>query len=101
MMSESLVHVRSADSSIEMEVFNGADYRRNGVDNKINKRFVVSLDNEQLSDEEIVMRQWVHEYTANVDKINQFYLTQLQNLINRIEELKEVIQSVEVHFNYI
>lgn len=99
MMSESLINLKSAEDSIEMEVFKDNHDRNN--DNRMSKRFVVSLANEQLSDEETVIKQWIHEYTANVDKINEFYLSQLSIIINRIDELKSEIKKTQVNLSSI
>ncbi len=64
------------------------------------KRYVVSIANEHLSDEEIVIKQWIHEYTANVDKVNDFYLSQIASIMNRIDELKSEIRKENVWVFY-
>ncbi len=50
----------------------------------------------RLADEEMVIKQWIHEYTASVDKVNEFYTMQLESLMARIEELKAAIKNREV-----
>jgi len=45
------------------------------------------------------MKQWMHEYTANIEKVNEFYLSQLQILINKIDELKTQIKKKNVFFS--
>eukprot|EP00826_Nyctotherus_ovalis_P020851 TRINITY_DN1661_c0_g2_i2.p1 TRINITY_DN1661_c0_g2~~TRINITY_DN1661_c0_g2_i2.p1 ORF type:complete len:156 (-),score=42.40 TRINITY_DN1661_c0_g2_i2:578-1045(-) len=95
MVSEPFLNHKSTDNDIEMEVYNSEECKQCS-DSKINKRFVVSLSNEQLSDEEIVIKQWIHEYTANVDNINSFYLSQIDVITNKLEELKMEIQKTQV-----
>ena len=79
-----------------MEVLNNSEEQIQNRDSKINKRLVVSLANEQLSDEEIVIKQWIHEYTANVDNINNFYLDQLSSITSKIDILTSKIQKTQV-----
>ena len=50
----------------------------------------------KIVDEEIVIKQWIHEYLANVDKVNAFYLSQLEDIMNRIAELKATIRARNV-----
>jgi hypothetical protein len=96
MISEALFHPKSTDNNIEMEVFNNTEEHKENRDSKINKRFVVSLANERLSDEEMVIKQWIHEYTANVDNINNFYLAQLGKITSKIDILTSEIQKIQV-----
>lgn len=94
MVSEPFLNHKATDNDIEMEVYSPEEYKENS-DCKISKRFVVSLSNEQLSDEEIVIKQWIHEYTANVDNINSFYLSQIDVITSKFEELKMEIQKTQ------
>ena len=96
-VSESQLNASSADNSFELHSINKAN-RAPHMEDGTKKRYVVSIANEQLSDEEIVIKQWIHEYTANVDKVNDFYLSQLSNLMTRIDELKAEIHKEHVSY---
>eukprot|EP01022_Parablepharisma_sp_SALTPOND_P004520 TRINITY_DN120435_c3_g1_i1.p1 TRINITY_DN120435_c3_g1~~TRINITY_DN120435_c3_g1_i1.p1 ORF type:complete len:700 (+),score=58.28 TRINITY_DN120435_c3_g1_i1:6770-8869(+) len=95
--SPSRLNGSSFENSIEMHPYNNRQLSKRNLHRPGEiKSYVVSIANEQLSDEEIVIKHWIHEYTANVDKVNDFYLSQLDTIMTRIDELKGEIKKATV-----
>lgn len=49
-----------------------------------------------LTDDETMIKEWTKEYMKEVNKVNDFYLGHVTEVMNRIEELKLQVKRVKV-----